>query len=78
MTKKDYVAIGKALRLAAGFTFPQTAHDLATNYTQLGQGFIMGIRAVSEKLSDVFERDNPLFDRARFLRFVETGKDVRS
>jgi len=55
MTKKDYRAIGHAIREA--FTYGVSPRDIA------------------ERVADVFAKDNPSFDRKRFLRFVETGKD---
>jgi hypothetical protein len=63
MTKKDYRAIGHAIRC---FT---EAHSQPVPSLWLD---------FSKVLAGVFERDNPKFDRARFLRFVETGKDTRS
>jgi hypothetical protein len=62
MTKKDYRAIGQAICNAR-------MGSKVTGYTP--------DHLVAEYLADVFERDNSHFDRARFLRFVETGKDVR-
>jgi len=61
MTKKDYVAIGRALR--------QTREEG-------GIGSI-ALRNVSANIADAFAVDNPdRFDRQRFLRFVETGRDT--
>ena len=57
MTRKDYIAIGKALR--------DTSLHLHESK----------IYAVAQRVADVFASDNPLFDRARFLRFIETGKE---
>ncbi len=62
MGPTDYRAIGQAIRNAR-------MGSKVTGYTP--------DHLVSEYLADVFERDNPRFDRERFLRFVETGKDTR-
>lgn len=51
MTKKDYVAIAEVI---SGWTISGPAEREQS-------------RAIAEKLAVVFKRDNPRFDRARFL-----------
>lgn len=74
MTRRDYVAIGKALR---------AAHDEIEAGREVGQpdtfneGRFTALAWVTRAIADTLEADNPRFDRARFLRFVETGQDTR-
>lgn len=69
MTKKDYVAIGNAIHEAHDWWIREwqrySPDDKDAPFTY-----------IVSKITDVFAADNPLFDRARFLRFVETGKDA--
>ena len=51
MTRKDYIAIAKAL----------SEVDPSTD-----DGFF-AIRHAAENIADVFEQDNPNFDREKFL-----------
>ncbi len=71
MSKKDYVAIGKALRTVlvrynSGFSNP---HDYTVAHI---------IHHAALEIAAVFAADNPNFDRQRFLWFVETGEDTRT
>jgi hypothetical protein len=65
MTKKDYRTIGQAL-----FRVKSEAHDVGARAEE-------AVDQVVLELCQVFERDNPRFDRDRFLRFVKTGEDTR-
>ena len=65
MTRKDYIAIGQAIR-AAFLTSPRS------------EPVVSVVSKVTLGIADVFEKDNPRFDRARFLRFVEIGEDKRA
>ena len=58
MTKKDYVLIAKALQL-------RTVYD-AEDMTY-AEGWHAGVSSCIDALADVLQRDNPKFDRARFL-----------
>lgn len=62
MTKKDYLAIAKVLHQHRMIGYVVQDSDEGPY--------------IAEEIADVFAADNPLFDRARFLRFVETGKDT--
>ncbi len=66
MGPKDYRAIGTALR-AAEFDSNGIDDAMAS----------LVIRNVALRIADVFQDDNPRFDRERFLRFVKTGLDAR-
>lgn len=74
MTRRDYVTIGKAVR---------AARDEIEAGPEVGQpdtfdeGGFSALTWVMRALTDALEADNPRFDRARFLRFVETGQDTR-
>jgi len=68
MTKKNYRAIGKALR---------SVEFLEPLDSDTGEIVDECIRQIAFAIANVFEQDNPRFDRQRFLRFVETGKDTR-
>jgi len=73
MTRRDYRAIGKALRAAGAY--------LAFNPDSLSpeaEKRRWAVQYVAPYIADVFEQDNPRFDRERFIRFIETGKDTRS
>lgn len=66
MSRKDYVAIGNAIR---------NSFDVCSAMTWNNPEVIKNV--VARQIAGVFEQDNPRFDTNRFLRFVETGKDVR-
>ena len=52
MTRKDYNAL---------------AGDLAIEYRHMGEAARAGFRSAVETLTVVLKRDNPRFDRERFL-----------
>lgn len=66
MTKKDYKAIGQALHL----------QSLRVTTRETSPASM--VRDVAQAIATVFAADNPRFDRARFLRFVETGIDMNT
>jgi hypothetical protein len=72
MTKKDYVAIGHALQYTKGHFLPERTKGTDTNLVD------RVLDVASRYIANAFKDDNPSFDRERFLRFVETGKDTRS
>lgn len=53
MTRRDYVAIAAALKNARGLPMRDHASSL---------------EAAAQCIADVMARDNPRFDRARFLK----------
>lgn len=59
MTKKDYIAIAGKIRNC--FNIPNTAKG------EYARGARHGIIAVAESIADALAKDNPLFNRARFL-----------
>jgi hypothetical protein len=64
MSQKDYKAIGKAI-YDAGLGFIEQEETKPSHL----------VYWITQNIADVFERDNPNFDRERFIRFVETGVD---
>ena len=57
MSRKDYQAIAEVLADMQGFTAPnhsQPSYDSVT------------LHRVTQRLADVFQQDNPNFDRVRF------------
>ena len=53
MTRKDYVLIAAALKDARPYAANQTASDVLAN--------------VAANLADMLKRENPRFDRTRFM-----------
>lgn len=64
MTRKDYVLIAQALKAHA----PEVSA-----YTQYADGFNTAHAKIAAKLADSLARDNPRFDRARFLEACGVG-----
>jgi hypothetical protein len=58
MTKKDYIAIGQALKEARRMS----AQTQDANYA---------IGNCIDTLSRVFEADNPKFDKSKFVKFIQ-------
>ncbi|MDE2098488.1 MAG: hypothetical protein KGL39_14640 [Patescibacteria group bacterium] len=59
MTRKDYILLAAALK-------PRTAHNPTDPDTCAG--WHMGVSACIHAIADALASDNPLFDRARFLK----------
>ena len=62
MTRKDYVAIASALKIARSYSAngePITVH--AANFN-------CGVSTAARRIADHMAQDNPRFDRARFLQ----------
>lgn len=51
MTKKDYEAVAKIIREVRSLPMPEAYK----------------VECIAGRLADVFQKDNPRFDRARFL-----------
>jgi len=60
MTRKDYVAIAEVFKEQTKWLQPEIIQNEQQSYNTL--------RHLAKDLCDVFERDNPLFDRDRFLK----------
>jgi len=58
MSKKDYIVIAKALR--------ETRDEAVRNAAS--PSAFTALEAVARNLADALERENPAFDRARFLK----------
>lgn len=59
MTKKDYEAIAKVIHRCLLGERP---------YDEWEAGFVAGARSIALDLTQIFEADNPRFDREKFLR----------
>jgi hypothetical protein len=57
MTRKDYIAIAAAIKEARSHGAETVA---ATEFN-------LGVTTATQRVADVLARDNPRFDRARFL-----------
>jgi hypothetical protein len=69
MSRKDYLAIGNAI--AKGTPISLASPDFPYHA-------ILELRCrVAQEVAKVFERDNPNFNRERFLRFVRWGIDTK-
>jgi hypothetical protein len=66
MGPKNYRAIGQAIRDAR--PVEGTNWDVSTREL---------FADITGRIADVFQADNPRFDRARFLEYVATGVDRR-
>ena len=60
MTRKDYVAIARAI-----YQTRQDRHDGVATMT---------LESVAERIATVMEVDNPRFDRERFIKACEADK----
>lgn len=62
MTRKDYIAIAKALDCAfeTAITHPDTAATTSA-------AAVMGVQFAAMKIAAVMGAENPRFDRAKFL-----------
>jgi len=73
MTRRDYLSIGQAIRSVN--QDPAKAWGIGgIKYLDILDDTLL---KVAERIADVFQADNPQFDRTRFLRYVKTGKDER-
>lgn len=61
MTRKDYVAIAEAVMSARREITLKEPHDSREDLDD-------GVSYAAEFIADVMARDNPRFDRARFLK----------
>ena len=68
LTRKDYVAIADVLRAGMSTTKEKTPAQVLSDHH---------ILACAERIADVFQRDNPRFDRKRFMEAVR-GKRGRN
>lgn len=59
MTRKDYVAIAAALKAARMNTYTSGA---------VVQTHLHAVNSTAAQIADVMARDNPRFDRGRFLK----------
>lgn len=62
MTRKDYVAIAKAFKAEADSALRDTG---GAGHGRMVYGYLC---AVAVNVADVFEADNPRFDRDRFIK----------
>lgn len=70
MTRKDYVAIAAAIRTVVVQTTDARKILEAAGKTASAHhadGKLSGAYAIAHVLADVMERDNPRFDRAKFI-----------
>jgi hypothetical protein len=61
MTRKDYVAIAAAIKAAKADMFAKEPDESHVDLCD-------GANYAAEHIADTMERDNPRFDRARFLK----------
>jgi hypothetical protein len=68
MTKKDYQMVAAVLnRQRNGFLADASNESLSRMSQRLLENYSHGIEVSAEALADEFERENPRFDRDRFL-----------
>jgi len=69
MTKKDYIKFAQLLNGYARFGVEEghARHDIGTIKLNLG--------GVINQIGDIFEDDNPNFDRVRFVNAIEDIND---
>jgi hypothetical protein len=67
MTKKHFEAIARIIK--ANMDHAKTWDDAAAGFDEgYGVGFGMGAQTVADDLADYFAKENPRFDRDRFLK----------
>ena len=64
MTRKDYIAIARAIRSEREAWVEPNNNRIAPEVTQAGA---LTCGYIAQRLSDVMAADNPRFDRAKFL-----------
>lgn len=64
MSKKDYIAIARAIHSTREMIYRDPSHDEVRNAL---------LADVADRLSDIFKADNSAFDRSLFLEACETG-----
>lgn len=70
MTRKHYVQIADALAKATRIAKSENKEDIHYDGPDLSAHSLAAIAAIRDDLIAIMERDNPLFDKSRFLRHI--------
>jgi hypothetical protein len=73
MTKRDYQMVAAVLNQRRNSFLIDAAQDISLASQRLFENYADGIERTAKALADEFEKENPRFDRPRFMIAVKAA-----
>ena len=73
MTKRDYQMVATALNQQRNNFLTDAQQDISRSSQRLLENYADGVERTAQTLADEFEKENPRFDRPRFMIAVKAA-----